>query len=281
MLRILGALLLLILAFSTQTSASIPDEKVTDRTLNLCYFKWQPYGHKLDARPGTDVQHRGIAVDVARKAAELQGKQVNLHQEPYKRCVAAVAENLYDGTIYYVPNYDIGIHRVQESFMGHVAAFFVHAESPHLGYEGLEQFSRQTVAVLRGGSSVAWLQQNPDLNLYKVNRQDYLWQMVRGKRVDASIDDYLTMRAIGKVADTSVRALRPMARYAPTYMGFSEKNKHEVSAWNQAIQQLKSNGVMDRIYLDHIYISYSELQERLAPLKEKSRAYNQKATADK
>jgi ABC-type amino acid transport substrate-binding protein len=234
-------------------------------TMSFCYFKWTPYGNKVDNLTQDDVDHQGIAIDIIRTIGVHLKQRIIFDQIPYKRCMAAVASGHYDGTAYYVPNNHEGVRPVDYSFMGHLAAFFVRKESPHQRYTGLQQFSNQTIAVLRGGSSVMWLEGNRKINLYRANRQDYLWQMIKGRRVDASIDDYLTYISSGKDKAQEVRALLPIARYVPINAGLAERHSARLGNWKLALENMQASGELDAIYQKHVGTTHSKLLEQLAP----------------
>lgn len=233
---------------------------VQPEQVRLCYFDWNPYATPLEQDeaeyPGNAD---GLAVDIIQALSQRLGFELTLEEVPYKRCLTEVVNGNYHGTLYYVPTLNDRIVTIDHSFMGHYAAFVVPADSHHRNYRGLHQFSGETVSVLRGGSSIAWLSQNPAIRLYKTNRVDYLWPMLRGGRVAASIVDWVTLLTQSQPLD-QVRVLMPIARYAPTHIGLNASFAHWREDWANTLKTLWEEGIVDAAYQRRLGLSYAELQ---------------------
>ena len=227
-------------------------------SLRFCYFNWPPYSY-LDG--GT---HRGIVIETVDEAMATMGKTVIWHKQPYRRCVYEVSKGNYDGTPVFVPRPGVDLPRVNTSMVYHLAVFVVGKNSKHQSFEQLQQFAGETMAVLRGGSSQFWLSKQPDINLYLMNDRDDLWPMIRGSRVDVSIDDYLSLLVEGQLDDADkLRVLKPAARVVPTYIGFSPQRSHLATVMDQRLQELMKDRRVLQFYRRYLGQTAEELAHSL------------------
>lgn len=223
-------------------------------TLRACYERWQPYAY-MESGHAT-----GAAVEAIEPVFAGLGYRVDYQEMPYARCLSLANAGQIDLVLFSSSD------RTRSFKDNHVAlaywllAAFVPADSPQTHYDSPLQFKGLRVGVVNGysyellpsdGSLVFDQAPDPEANLRKL----------AAHHVDVVFEDLLWGRALADREGLAIRALHPLAKSEPNYLGFAPRLQPLIARFDAALAEHQQRGELDRIYRRYFGLSYRELSQ--------------------
>ncbi len=251
------------------SSVLVTDKSESDLPLlKVCGFNWEPYSYHRGA------EIAGVLIDLLRRAELNHELQFNFM--PLQRCLAAVRQGNQDMILYSSTPHE-QLVMVDTVVQYHVSGVIVGNESKHQSFEGLTQFSGETLGVLRGNPIYQSLKHYQGIQWQLQNSGKSMWQMLMGGRLDGAIGDYLSVTPLEVYRQGEVRFLQPALYVVPIRMAVNISKAKIVPELNQRLAQLLDNGSVDRLYQGHGVEPFSKVQAMVDRFHQRQREKTQQA----
>tara|TARA_B100000446_G_scaffold95211_1_gene89363 strand:+ start:11398 stop:12249 length:852 start_codon:yes stop_codon:yes gene_type:complete len=252
-----------------KSSALVTDGLESDLPiLKICGFDWAPYSyHEGSATVG-------VLIDLLKRAELNHELQFNFM--PLQRCLAAVRQGYQDMILYSSTPHD-QLVMVDTVVQYHVSGVIVGSQSKHQSFEGLTQFSGETLGVLRGNPIFQSLKHYQGIQWELQNTGKSMWQMLMRGRLDAAIGDYLSVTPLEVYRQGDVRFLQPALYVVPIRMAVNISKAQLVPGLNQRLAQMLEKGTVDHLYRRHGVEPFSRVQTMVDEFHQRQREKTQKA----
>ena len=226
-------------------------------TLRICNTDWPPYASLKDGR----IQ--GITVDILEEAARRSGDQFIFTQMPWKRCLLKVKENEFHAAADSTnrPGYLYG-PTVTAVFAQNA---WVRVNSRLQSYNGLETLEEKQVGLVSGYVYPDYITKNERISVDYVNLDETNLKKLAMGRVDMAISDLVNSQVIADRFGLEIRPLVPVVSVNLLYPVFGPAFPDQQARIDQALASMQQDGTMDRIYLRHLNISFTELRKLATP----------------
>lgn len=255
---------------SSALMAPISNEQaVKSPVLNVCVFDWKPYSYSKDG------QTTGVLIDLLLQV----GLPYDIHFNfmPLPRCTAAMRQGRQDLMLYRsTPDDDLVMADVAVQF--HISGVIVTSASQHKNFNGLSQFSGDTLGVLRGNPIYQSLRHYQGVDWQLQNSGKSMWQMLMRGRLDGAVGDYLSLTPLQVYRSGEVQFLEPALYVVPIYIAAHKSKAAIMPLINTRLKQLLADGSVDRTYLRHGVEPFSKLQAMVLEFEHDQREKQLKAS---
>ncbi|MGH1372299.1 MAG: substrate-binding periplasmic protein [Cellvibrionaceae bacterium] len=259
------------LSATVKTQSLISPELDSRPVLNVCVFEWKPYSYFREG------QIEGVLIDFVRAMDLPYSLQFNVM--PLPRCRAAVRQGRQDLMLYNsTPDPDLVLAKIPVQY--HISGVVVTATSDHKGFEGLPQFSGQTLGVLRGNPIYTSLKHYDGVDWQLQNSGKSMWQMLMRGRLDGAIGDFLSLTPLEVYRSGEVEFLQPALYATPIYMAVHRSKAAEIiPSINKHLQQFLDEGLVDEAYVRHGVVPFSRVKAMAVEFEQHQREKQRKAGA--
>lgn len=226
-------------------------------TIRICNTDWAPYASLQDG------EVRGISVDIYTEALRRAGDHVIFTQMPWKRCLLKVKENEFHAAADSTnrPGYLFG-PTVTSIFAQNA---WVQQDNPLQSYAGLKTLENQRVGLVSGYVYPDYITKNDRIMVDYANLDEINLKKLALGRMDMAISDLVNSQVIADRLGLQIRPLTPVVSVNLLYPVFGPAFEEEQKRMDRALLTMQQDGTMDRIYLDHLNISFTELRELATP----------------
>ncbi len=264
-----GELVSTVVQMPEKSSVLVTDSSESDLPiLKICGFDWAPYSYQDGSAAA------GVLIDLLKRAELNYELQFNFM--PLQRCLAAVRQGYQDMILYSSTPHD-QLVMVDTVVQYHVSGVIVGNQSKHQSFEGLTQFSGETLGVLRGNPIFQSLKHYQGIQWELQNTGKSMWQMLMRGRLDAAVGDYLSVTPLEVYRQGDVRFLQPALYVVPIYVAVNISKAQLVPGLNQRLAQMLENGTVDHLYRQHGVEPFSRVQTMVDEFHQRQREKTQKA----
>lgn len=222
-------------------------------TVRFCFNDWPPY-----TESDADGNY-GISVDILREAAARADLVATFEELPWNRCLEMVRQGELDAVV------DAAIRteylQGPASFSLYANLFWVRDDSSYMDPEMSDMAGARLGLVAGYDYPANLMEQASDLNLtieYSVDDWANIRQLAFG-RVDVILADFVGTHIYAAEEGLSVHPLSPAHSVDSLYPSFNREKAGMQRAIDAAIREMLEDGTVDRIYMDHIGVSFSEI----------------------
>lgn len=221
--------------------------------LRFCFNEWPPYVATEDGKA------TGITIDVMREAGTRSGLTMSFHELPWNRCLEMVRQGVFDGVLDAAkrPEFLQG----PASFSAYTNTFWVHHDSVLQRFDA-DALQGRSVGLVDGYTYPEALmelleQANARID-YALDDESNLHKLAFG-RIETIVADYASTMSLAQKRKLNVRPLAPTHSSDHLYPSFNSGRAAEQKLLNDAVEQLLRDGVVDRIYRNHLGVGFSEV----------------------
>ncbi len=222
-------------------------------SLKFCFTEWKPYSATENGKPV------GISIDILTEAAKRAGIDAGFQELPWKRCLADVLDGTLDVAIDGAPR--DGYWHGESTHTSSYYVFFVAQSSPLTSFTGLPQFAGKSVSLIQGWWYPDALTNAKDIKLERLFGEKNQLQALALGRQDAAFGDLITMGVTARELAAAVRPLSPMLEESRYFPHFNTSRQASGQAIDKALAAMLADGAVDRIYQQHIGVTFSGLRD--------------------
>ncbi|WP_143182061.1 ABC transporter substrate-binding protein [Thalassospira sp. TSL5-1] len=223
--------------------------------VRLCFTRWEPYAYDNGDGHGPT----GLAIDIARRAFELSGREVTFVQMPHSRCHIGIRLGLYDGILFESLKEKPVEKLVTSRFalINRVLVAVVRDSYPHTRYRGLDTFEGANWLRIVGDDYPEKIINDPDMYPVDVGENAHGLLMLRRNYVDVVFRDLASLHfgADAVKGATGLKTLLPAVDVEPFYMRLEERLAPVMQAYDDATAKMLSDGSIDRLFYKHLGFS--------------------------
>ena len=244
-------LFLLVLAVGGVPLARSQAQAATD-DVRMCFTRWEPYAYDNDDGHGP----AGLAIDIAKRAFELSGREVIFVEMPHSRCHFGIRLGIYDGILFESLKEKTVEKMVSSRFalVDRVLVAVVRDSYARTRYEGLSTFEGANWLHVVGDDYPAKIINNPDMYPVDVGENAHGLLMLRRNYVDVVFRDLASLH-FGTDAVTGgsgLKTLLPAVDVEPFYMRLEERLAPIMADYDDAIAKMLADGTIDRLFYKHL-----------------------------
>lgn len=242
-----------VLLLSVMLSPVSATAQSSGEVVRFCFNDWPPYAE------ADDEGSHGISVDILREAADRADLTAYFEELPWNRCLEMVRQGEFDAVVDALirPEYLQG----PTSFSLYANLFWVQDGSPYQAPEMSEMAGARLGLVAGYDYPPDLLDQAAQLKLtieYSVDDWANIRQLAFG-RVDVIVADFVGTHIYATEQGLAVHPLTPAHSVDSLYPSFNSTKAGMQHAIDGAIRGMLEDGTVDRIYEDHIGVSFSEI----------------------
>lgn len=227
-----------------------------DHSIRVCLINWYPYSYMEKG------ELKGIYIDILNRVGWVNPLKFSMN--PLLRCMTQLRQGeqhiwpFNSGFVEEMVNSDITTQYL-------ISGVWVRQGSEHTAFTGFEQFSGNSLVIIRGHPLLPWLNaQNRSIQWQQQNSAAALWQMLISSRADAAFADYASVVPQAIFRDKQVRFLRPAVKVTELHIGVHPQQLDLLPMLNIALQRMQESGELDLIYQYYGMNSLTELKEQWA-----------------
>lgn len=223
----------------------------TDPVVTLATLNWQPY-------VGEDLPACGFTTEIVRQAFQRAGCRIEVTFMPWMRALAEVEAGRYDG-LYpaYFSDVRARIFALSDS-IANSSLVLCKRSDRGIRYQVLEDLKPYRIGVVRGYVNTPEFDAADFLDKKIVNSDKQNLLKVLTGRIELAVIDIYTAQMMMETEIPQARGrldfLTPALETKTLHVGLSRERpgfQERLTAFNQALRELKEEGVIEKIYAEH------------------------------
>lgn len=219
--------------------------------VKLCGVSWPPF---------TYVQNnqfvKGISHDIHREAFKRLGIKYKRSVFTWARCLAQVEKGVYDAVIDNSATAPFIYGKVPTAV--YPLAVFVREDSAdkHFSWEFMQG---KKIGMVRGYDYTPKITGFKGWNVKYAKTDHQLLLKLKAKRTDYIILDIFSADILMKEAGIKVKMLTPLIDSTDLFLVFNKGRSALARQYDEVIQQMHSDGTLDKIYRQYLPFDYSQI----------------------
>ena len=220
-----------------------------DDAVSFCFNDWPPYSTM------TDEGARGVTVEIVRRAAEFVGREARFVEREWNECLKLVEDGELDAVLDAAQ---------RDAYLQGPTSFNSYTDTFWVGNRGninrYDQLKGGKIALVEGynyaDSLLAQIESLQARVVRGANDPSNIRDLADGK-IDAAVADLASTFAFTREHNLPVHPILPPFSVDLLYVSFNRQKSGLQREFDGAFARLIGEGVVDRIYVEHIGTPYS------------------------
>jgi polar amino acid transport system substrate-binding protein len=227
---------------------------VSAKEVKLCGVDWAPFTYSTGKK-----LTRGISIEIYTEAFKRLGLNFSADKLPWKRCLQSVKAGTHDAIIdasARAGDYAAGKNPTSL----YPLAIYVRADHPENKFSW-NMMKGKKVGMVSGYYYTAEIEAFKDWKREDARSDEVSMKKLIAKRYDYILIDILTGPITAEKIDAKIKRLKPLIAKSNLFLVFNSKQKDLLAKYDHVIKKMIDDGSIDKIYLNHLKNSYSEIRD--------------------